>query len=112
MVILGDTMMMREKAKKLLLNYNVLIKNNEEYTRILYLVYLGYPISLTNSNGGCLINCNGQIHLERFGSNLRGGTQESDITYWNVPYRERQPISVDTFLMMGRTSIKYNKDLK
>jgi len=105
-------MMTRKKAEKLLLNYNVVIKNKEEYKRILYLIGLGYPTELTNSNGGCLINFKGKIRLERFGSTLRGGTQESDVTHWNVPYRERQSISVDDFLMMGRVSLKYNKDLK
>lgn len=112
MVILGDTMMQRERARKLLLNYNVLIKNNEEYQKIRHIIATGYVIELTNSNGGCLINFNGKIHLEIFGRSLRGGTQESDITYWKSPYRARQPIIVDDFLRMGRYSIKYNKDLK
>lgn len=97
MAILGDTMMNRAKAMKLLLNYNVLIRNNEEFKRVRYLIPTGYVIELTNSNGGCLINFNGKIHLEIFGRTLRGGTQESDITYWNVPYRKRQSISVDSF---------------
>lgn len=105
-------MMTRKKAEKLLLNYIVVIKNKEEYKRILYLIGLGYPTELTNSNGGCLINFNGYIRLEMFGSTLRGGTQESDITHWNTTYSKRQLISVDTFLMMGRFSLKYNKDLK
>lgn len=105
-------MINKEKAKKVLLNYNVLIRNNEEYQKVLQLITSGYVVELINSNGGCIINFKGKIHLEIFGSTLRGGTQESDITNWNTPYRTRQPISVDRFLRMITPSIKYNKDLK
>lgn len=102
----------KEKAKKLLLNYNVLIKNNEEYQKVRHIITQGYVVDLTQRFGGCIINWHGEIHLEIFGSTLRGGTQESDITYWNHQYKTRQPLSVDTFLRMITPSIKYNKDSK